>query len=130
MTRCLHERKPLLVYKIKPAAAVSTDLNHIFDHLLTTYLGAGDSVEEAYERASRRVNGLLDELEKLSLNPHQGTTDSALRAGLRHVTKERAIFYFWIDEQNPIVNVLAIFFGGQDHRRHMLERLRKPATNA
>lgn len=119
-----------MVYKINPAAAVSIDFDHIFDHLLAAYLGMGDSVEEAYNRAAGRVNAITDDLAKLAQHPHQGTLHNDLQPGLRHVTKDRAIFYFWIDEENHAVNVLAVFFGGQDHRRHMLERLSKPTTNA
>ncbi|OLP59116.1 hypothetical protein BJF93_04140 [Xaviernesmea oryzae] len=119
-----------MVYKINPAAAVSTDFDHIFDHLLAAYLGMGDSVEQAYERAASRLNAIAEDLEKFALHPHQGTLNNDLQPGLRHVTKERAIFYFWIDEENRTVNILAVFFGGQDHRHHMLERLGKPTTNA
>ncbi len=43
--------------------------------------------------------------------------------GLRHVTKGRAIFYFFIDEATKSVHGLAVFFGGQDHHQHMLARL-------
>lgn len=124
------ERRQLLVYKINATAAVGSDFDHIFDHLLGVYLGMGDSVEEAYDRAAGRLNAIAEDLEKLALHPHQGTLHNDLRPGLRHVTKDRAIFYFRIDEENRIVNVLAVFFGGQDHRQHMLERLSKPTMNA
>ena len=40
--------------------------------------------------------------------------------GLRTVTKDRAIFYFLVDEE---VRVLAVFFGGQAHQRAMLRRV-------
>ena len=43
--------------------------------------------------------------------------------GLRSVTKDRAIFYFTIDEGKHVVRVLAVFFGGQDHQREMLKRM-------
>lgn len=42
---------------------------------------------------------------------------------LRHVTKYRAVFYFTTDETNETVRVLGVFFGGQDHRRHLLARI-------
>ncbi|MCO5733631.1 type II toxin-antitoxin system RelE/ParE family toxin [Rhizobium sp. SSA_523] len=119
-----------MVYKINLAAAVSADFDQLFDHLFAVYLGTGDSIEEAYDRATNRVNDVARDVEKLAFHPHRGTLNSDLRPGLRHITKDRAIFYFWIDEQNRVVNVLAVFFGGQDHRRHMLERLNKPTMNA
>ena len=42
--------------------------------------------------------------------------------GLRRVTKDKAIFYFIVDEAKAHVNVFAIFYGGQDHQRRMLMR--------
>jgi toxin ParE1/3/4 len=55
--------------------------------------------------------------------PFQGTLREDLLAGLREVTKQNAIIYFISDAQSETVRVLAVFFGGQDHRRHMLLRL-------
>ena len=46
-----------------------------------------------------------------------------LLPGLRHVTIERAIYWFDVPEAERTVRVLAVFFGGQDDVRHMLERL-------
>ncbi|MBP2550260.1 plasmid stabilization system protein ParE [Neorhizobium galegae] len=112
-----------MVYRIKLAAGVGSDFDRIFDHLLGAYLGMGDSVGEAYERAAARVTAISEDLENLAHHPYQGTLHNDLQPDLRHVTKDRAIFYFQIDEENSTVNVLAIFFGGQDHRRHMLKRL-------
>ena len=43
--------------------------------------------------------------------------------GLRHLTIDRAIYWFDVNEAEQRVRVLAIFFGGQDHVRHMLTRL-------
>ena len=45
-----------------------------------------------------------------------------LMPGLRRVTKDKAIFYFIVDEAKAHVNVFAIFYGGQDHQRRMLMR--------
>jgi hypothetical protein len=48
--------------------------------------------------------------------------------GLREVTKDRATFYFVVDDPSRTLRVLAVFFGGRDHRLRMLHRLlaRKP----
>ncbi len=46
-----------------------------------------------------------------------------LLPGLRRVTKNQAIFHFDVDDGEKTLRVLAIFFGGQDHQRHMLKRL-------
>ena len=52
-------------------------------------------------------------------NEHHGD----ILPGLRHLTINRANFWFDVDEENESVRILAVFFGGQDHVRHMLTRL-------
>jgi hypothetical protein len=42
---------------------------------------------------------------------------------LRRVTKDKAILYFITDDELAEVRVLAVFFSGQDHLRHIVERL-------
>ena len=59
----------------------------------------------------------------IGLAPFQGTLRDDLMPGLRQVTKNRAIFYFLVDEAAGQVRVLATFFGGQDHLRRMLARI-------
>ena len=43
--------------------------------------------------------------------------------GLRHLTIGRAIYWFDVDEAGRTVRVLTVFFGRQDHVRHMMTRL-------
>jgi hypothetical protein len=40
------------------------------------------------------------------------------------VTNKSFVFYFEIDEPSSAVRILAIFFGGADHRRQILDRFR------
>jgi hypothetical protein len=42
------------------------------------------------------------------------------------LTIDRAIYWFDVNEAEQRVRILAIFFGGQDHVRHMLTRLLTP----
>jgi toxin ParE1/3/4 len=42
---------------------------------------------------------------------------------VRYLTIDRAIYGFDVDKAARKVRILAIFFGGQDHVRHMLVRL-------
>ncbi|MYF88828.1 MAG: type II toxin-antitoxin system RelE/ParE family toxin [Boseongicola sp. SB0676_bin_33] len=56
--------------------------------------------------------------------PFQGTLEPQIMEGLRYATKGRAVFYFLVDEGHREVQVLGISFGGQDHRKHMLERFK------
>ena len=54
---------------------------------------------------------------------HRGTRRDAILPGARSVTIERVIYWFALDEPRQTVRILAVFFGGQDHARHMLVRL-------
>jgi plasmid stabilization system protein ParE len=62
-------------------------------------------------------------MEQLGRAPFLGTLREDIMPGLRRVTKNSAIYYFRTDEARECVDVLAVFFGGQDHQRRMLMRL-------
>ena len=110
-------------YRVERSVDTDHDLAAIFDFLLNSYMGFGDERGEALERAAARVEGIEDELLALGDVAHQGTLRSDLLPGLRSVTKQSAIIYFDVDDDLRLVRVLAIFFGGQDHQRAMLQRL-------
>ncbi len=93
------------------------------DFLLNSYMGFGDERGEALERAAARIEGIEAEMLALGDVPHQGALRPDLLPGLRPVTKQGAIFYFDVDDDLRLVRVLAIFFGGQDHQRALLQRL-------
>ncbi|MBI1252405.1 MAG: type II toxin-antitoxin system RelE/ParE family toxin [Alphaproteobacteria bacterium] len=112
-------------YRVERALATDDDLAAIFDFLLLSYLDFGDARDEALARAAARIEGIEAEMLALGATPHQGTLRPELLPGLRSVTKRRAIFYFDVDDDLRLVRVLAIFFGGQDHQRAMLQRLSK-----
>lgn len=110
-------------YRVERSADTDRDLAAIFDFLLKSYIEFGDERSEALERAAARIEGIEAEMLALGATPHQGTLRADLLPGLRSVTKQRAIFYFDVDDDLRLVRVLAIFFGGQDHQRAMLQRL-------
>ncbi len=112
-----------MAYKVVRSKQCLSDLTLIFDHLFESYIGLGDTPGEALERASKRVRSIEDLMASLAGAPFQGTLQPDLMPGLRHVTKKRVVFYFTVDEYAKEIRVLAVFFGGQDHRRHMLVRL-------
>jgi plasmid stabilization system protein ParE len=112
-----------MAYDIRRTKDSIQDLDSIFDHLVSTYLGFGDELQVAYERAGKRVRGITADMFALAAYPHRGTLDAGLGFGLRHFSKNNAVIYFRIDEAAKVVHVLAVFFGGQDHQRHMLKRL-------
>ena len=110
-------------FSVIRSAACDRDLSLIFDHLVETYQDLGDAPDEAFERASARIRSIEDDMEALGRAPFQGTLWPDLLPDLRWVTKNRAIFYFQVDEPAALLRVLAVFFGGQNHRKTMLLRL-------
>ncbi|WP_197435558.1 type II toxin-antitoxin system RelE/ParE family toxin [Agrobacterium vitis] len=112
-----------MAFDLVRSAASNRDLDLIFDHLIEAYLSFGDAIQEAFDRASARLQAIDDDLKALVHAPFQGTLLPTIGPDLRHVTKNRAIIYFKVDEVKNQVQILAIFFGGQDHQRHMLARL-------
>lgn len=99
------------------------DFELIFDHLFKSYVGFGESADEALEHAAHRIMGIRRAADRLATFPMRGTVRDDILPGVRHLTIDRAIYWFDIDEAGHKVRVLAIFFGGQDHVHHMLVRL-------
>ena len=112
-----------MAWRIEFAKDAEHDLELIFDHLVESYVGFGDGVPEALSRALQRVEEVRRNAERLGISPHRGTPREDMLPGLRHVTVGRAIYWFDVLEAERTVRVLAVFFGGQDHVHHMLERL-------
>lgn len=109
-----------MAFKVVFAADAERDFELIFDFLVESYLGFGESEESAIERAFERVQSIRKDAISIGKAPFRGTAHSDLMPGLRHVTLNRAIFWFDIVEATEEVRIFAVFFGGQDHRRRML----------
>ncbi len=114
-----------MTYSVVRSTACDRDLSLIFDHLFETCQNLGDAPEEAFERASARIRSIEDDMEALGRASFQGTLRPDLLPDLRWVTKNRAIFYFQVDERAAALRILAVFFSGQDYRMNMLLRLSK-----
>jgi len=99
------------------------DLDLIEAHLSEAYSNFGESPKEASTHAAARIEAILATAERLATAPFRGQAKDDLLPGLRHLTLEGAIYWFIVDEVVLQVRVLAMFFGGQDHQRHMLVRL-------
>jgi toxin ParE1/3/4 len=108
--------------KVVRTTAFEHDLDLIHDHLVQSYMGLGEAFADAFAHAEARVEAIEAELETFVRAPHQGTLSPNISPRLRHVTKSRAIFYFEVDEEHSVVSVFAVFFGGQDHGKRILER--------
>ena len=110
-------------YALERANNVRNDLAAIFAFLIESYEAFGEDHDRAIERAASRIRGIETDMEALCDLPHRGTVRADISPGLRSVTKDRAIFYFDVDDKRRVVRILAVFFGGQDHQRRMLKRL-------
>lgn len=99
------------------------DLELISDYLFRTYRDLGDDPEVAYSRMIDRVRSIRQSASDLKRNPYRGTKRNRIGEGVRNITINQAIIWFEIVEDTEKVLILAFFFGGQDHVRHMLKRL-------
>ncbi len=112
-----------MAYEVIRAADVALDLELIFDFLVDAAEGFGEDTEAAFRRAEQRLDEIEAGMEGLGEVPHQGTLKPHLGNGIRNVTKGRAVYYFEVDDDEQIVRILAVFFGGQDHEARILLRL-------
>jgi toxin ParE1/3/4 len=113
-----------VVYKVRRTADVTRDLDLIEDYLTQTYQGFGDDLEDAAAKALARIREALFYMRSFVTHPHRGTEQPHILPGLRSVTNNRFVYYFEIDELSAEVLILAVYFGGTDHRKQILERLR------
>jgi toxin ParE1/3/4 len=105
------------------AAGAVADLALIEAHLVAAYQGFGEDPAEARRHAEARIEAILTAAERLVTAPFRGAARDDLLPGLRHLALDSAVYWFVPDAEAREIRVLAIFFGGQDHQRHMLVRL-------
>lgn len=113
-----------MAYTVRRSLACRTDLERIFDFLVTAHQELGAPLAEAFDNAEARLIRIEESMQSLGRAPHRGTLWPEVMDGLRWVTIERAVFYFTVDDEAEEVRVLATFFGGQDHRQLVLDRIR------
>ncbi|MFP7674900.1 type II toxin-antitoxin system RelE/ParE family toxin [Marivita sp. S0852] len=111
------------MWTVEFAAAVERDFELIFDHLLSSYQDLGEDFDIAFDRAEQRILAIQTSAMDLAKAPHQGTLRPDILNDLRFVRRNKAVFWFISNEARKTVQILAIFYGGQDHIRHMLTRL-------
>ena len=112
-----------MAYRVEASDQAEIDLGDILQFLYESFRAFGDDDRDAFDRAAARVRAIRQAMRSLGPVPHQGTLRPDLGPGLRNVTKDRAILYFEVDDGAERVRILAVFFGGQDHRGAMLRRL-------
>ena len=112
-----------MAFRLEFAAEAERDFGLIFDHLLRSYLGFGESPESALDHAEARTVEIRAAADRILTAPLRGEPHDDILPGLRHLAIGRAIYWFDVGEPHETVRVLAVFFGGQDHVRHMMARL-------
>jgi plasmid stabilization system protein ParE len=110
-------------FAIEFSADAERDFDLIFDHLLESYVAFGEGAEEALDHAAQRVMNIRKAADRLANFPLRGTGRDDVLPGIRFLAVARAIYWFDVDRTARKVRILAVFFGGQDHIRHMLVRL-------
>lgn len=111
------------MWTLEFSAEAERDFELIFDHLCASYADLGDDPDAAVERAAHRIRGIRAGMDQLGRTPFIGTLRSDVLDGLRFVRQDKTAVWFLPDEGRGAVVILAVFFGGQDHIRHMLRRL-------
>jgi toxin ParE1/3/4 len=95
--------------------------------LITEYLtqacsGFGEPLVEAQYHAQKRIEAIITAAERLATAPLRGESHDDLLPGLRHLALDLALTWFRARAEQLVVQVLAVFFGGQDHQRSMMVR--------
>ena len=93
------------------AAAADCDLALIEAFLSKACQDFGDPAYQAAHYAAARVDAMC------------GAVNDDLLPGLRHLAFGQAIYWFQICAEASHTCILAVFYGGQDHQRHLLVRL-------
>jgi len=112
-----------MAFKVLRSRQCDRDLELIFDHLVESYHAIGDDMADALERAAERIGQIETSMARLATAPFQGALRPDIMHGLGNVTKANAVIYFTVNEDKEEIRILALFFGGQDHQRHMLKRM-------
>jgi toxin ParE1/3/4 len=110
-------------FAVEFSADAERDFDLIFDHLFDSYVAFGEGNEEALDHAARRMMAIRKAADRLARFPLRGTARDDVLPGIRYLAIARAIYWFDVDQTAHKVRILAVFFGGQDHIRHMLVRL-------
>ncbi len=113
-------------YKVRYAPGVTRDFDLVEEYLVQAYQDLGDDPGRAADRAAARIVDAADYLRSFATYPHRGTEHPEIGPGLRTVTSNKFIVYFIIDESLAEVSIVAVFFGGADHRRQIVDRLQRP----
>ncbi|QTU99097.1 MULTISPECIES: type II toxin-antitoxin system RelE/ParE family toxin [Rhizobium] len=113
----------MIVWTLEYSEDVERDFELIFDHLFDSYVELGDSPDEALERTAERIRKSRVEIDRLVDTPYIGTLRPDIYPGIRFLRRDKTAVWFLPVENNRKIVIAAIFYGAQDHIRHMLARM-------
>ena len=112
-----------MAYKIEFSDQAEDDLFEIVDYLTESYRGFGENVTEALARAGRRQEQIREQAQRIATAPHRGERSLEYAPQLRHLTLNRMIYWFEVDEASETIRIIAVIFGAKDHLPAMQQRL-------
>ncbi len=110
-------------WQLEFAAGAETDFELIFDHLFESYKNFGEPLEQAFEHAQIRVLQIRRDAERILIAPDRGQRHDDLLEGCRNLAVDRASYWFIANQDEKLVTVLAVFFGGQHEQLRMMARV-------
>ncbi len=96
-----------MAFRLEFSAEAARDFGLIFDHLLEGYISFGESLERAIEHAEARVLEIRATPDRILSAPRRGKSHDNILPGLRHLTINRAIYWFEVNEEKKTVHMLA-----------------------
>ncbi|CEJ12720.1 Plasmid stabilization system protein [bacterium YEK0313] len=79
--------------------------------------------------AARYVDAIVDYCASLETNPHRGTRRDDIRTGLRTIGyRRRVTIAFEIVDDTVAVNILGIYYGGQDYEASLRDGDQEPPS--
>lgn len=113
------------MWRLDYSVAALRDFDLILDHLSESYCALGDPPDLALERAAERIRHLRKEIGRLVETPSIGPLQPDFYPEMRFVRRDRAAVWFVPLQETQTIAVVAIFYGSQDHIRHMRMRLQQ-----
>ncbi len=110
-------------FKIIFSEDAELDFELIFDFLNESYLSFDEDIETSLNQAGIKTQSIRKATNKLATHPFRVTLHDDGTQKLRHITIGRALYWFDILEDERLVRILAVFYGGQDHYTKILTRL-------
>lgn len=119
-----------MAWKIEARPSARNDLDRVFEHLFQSAIEFSYDSAAATQRAESRILHIVESLVRIATEPRRGTLHRFRDKEYRHLTMDRAIYWFTLDVDTGTVRIEGIFYGGQDHMGRMVARLTSEGKGA